>query len=476
MLQTIELTLTGIAAGGEAAGYLPGDERIVFVADAIPGERVRAEIVESQEGWQRGRLLEVLESSPDRVTPPCPYFGPPAPVLLPDGSSLNPTGAARCGGCLWQHISYVRQLALKQEILVEHFVTLGQLESTPPKSRRTVEALVEDVIALGDPGSPDEDAVLAFGYCTEMSLALDSQGRLALPDRSGGVLAVEECLLHHAQLGQLFAAFAVDPETGAALAAELTGVTLAVGATGDELGAGRGGALVLESRRGDAPQLDLELPVNVFLRRAAGDKEQTDLLVGDWTHRAAAGETTLAVYPPVGERPLAWPHSLANEAIPTIAAGLLEVRPFEYLIDIWAGFGANCVVLAETAATIVAVEEDPLAGAALQSNLAGLDSVDFLGGAPDRVLKEMARDNYRVHAGLLTPPEVTDALPLLSHLAGLGVSRLALITDDAVGLARSLAAFRAKGYTLTRIQPIDLQPHQNGVMLIARFDRGTVGS
>ncbi len=88
----------------------------------------------------------------------------------------------------------------------------------------------------------------------------------------------------------------------------------------------------------------------------------------------------------------------------------------------------------------------------------------------------MARDNYRVHAGLLTPPEVTDALPLLSHLAGLGVSRLALITDDAVGLARSLAAFRAKGYTLTRIQPIDLQPHQNGVMLIARFDRGTVGS
>jgi 23S rRNA (uracil1939-C5)-methyltransferase len=457
MPQPIELTLTKIAASGEAVGSLLGDARPVLVADAIPGERVRVEIVESDDEWHWGRLLEVLEASPDRVAPPCPYFGPPTPVKLPDGSILNPDAAPRCAGCAWQHIAYERQLALKREIIVGQLAALGKL--------------VEDVAALGDPASPDEDAVLAYGFCTEMDFGLDKRGRLCLPDRTGGMLAVEECLLHHSQLAQLFAAFAVDEETGTALAAELSGVSLAVGGTGDELSAGRGGALVLESRRGDAPQLDLDLPVNVFLRRPAGESAQADLLVGEWTHSAAAGPATIAVYPPLGDRRLSWPHSLGNEAIPMIAGALLEVQPFEYLLDIWAGFGVNSVVLAEQCATIVAVEDDPLAGAALQSNLAGVDSVDFLGGTPDRVLKEMMRDNYRVHAALLSPPAVADVLPLFTHLLKLGVARLAIITDESAELAQAVAAIHARGYSLTAIQPVDLQPHQESVTLIARFDR-----
>lgn len=457
MPQPIELTLTKIAPGGEAVGTLPGDARPILVADAIPGERVRAEITAGDEDQQYARLLEVVEASPDRVTPPCPYFGPPTPVKLPDGTILNPDAAPRCGGCVWQHISYERQLALKREIVARQMVAHSKL--------------VEDVVALGDPARPDEDAVLAFGYCTEMDFGLDKKGRLCLPNRHGGLLAVDECLLHQTQLAQLFAAFAVDEETGTALAAELSGVSLAVGGTGEQLSAAHGGALVLESRRGDAPQLDLDLPVNVFLRRPAGDAAQADLLVGEWTHRAGAGEATLAVYPTLGDRRFIWPHVLGNEAIPTIAAALLEVQPFEYLLDVWAGYGVNALVLAEEAATIVAVEEDPLAGAALQSNLAGVDSVDFLGGAPDRVLKEMMRDNYRVHAALLSPPEVADTLPLFTHLLKLGVTRLVIISDDSAGLADSVAAIQARGYALAAIQPVDLQPQQESVTLIARFDR-----
>jgi 23S rRNA (uracil1939-C5)-methyltransferase len=470
MPQPIELTLTSIAPSGEALGYLPDhlpdDKRAIFVADAIPGERVRVEIIESSDDRQRGRLLEILEASPDRVTPPCPYFGPPIPVKMPDGSVLNPDGAPRCAGCVWQHIGYERQLALKREIVIEQLASFDQALG---------EKLVEDAIALGDPRSLDEDAVLAYGFCTEMDFGLDRRGRLSLPDRNGGLLAVDECLLHHSQLAQLFAAFAVDAETGAALAEELLGVSLAVGATGDDLGDGQGGALVLESRRGEAPQLDLDLPVNVFLRRPAGDPEtntiQADLLVGEWTHSATAGAAALAVYLPLGDRRLFWPHALGNEALPMIAAALLEVQPFEYLLDVWAGFGANSVVLAEQAATIVAVENDPMAAAALQSNLAGVDNVDFLGGPPERVLGEMMQDSYRVHASLLTPPEVADVLPLLPHLVELGVSRLAIITEDSAGLAASITAIQSSGYALTAIQPVDLQPQQSGVTLIVRFDR-----
>ncbi len=475
---SIELTLTSIAPDGRAIGYRPDNEQAVVVADAIPGERVRVEIVESeaegqQENWLSGRLLAVLEASPDRVPSPCPYFGPPTPVALPDGSMLNPDGAPRCGGCMWQHIAYERQLALKREIVVN---CLADAHVVIPAANGlanelTNDELVDDVIALGDPTSQDEDAVLAFGFCTEMDFGLDRNGRLSLPARTGGLVAVDECLLHQSQLAQLFAAFAVDPETGAALAEELTGVSLAVGGTGDLLADGQTGSLVLESRRGDLPQLDLDLPINVFVRRPAGEDAQADLLVGEWTHAAAVGATTLAVYPPLGERRLFWPHVLGNEALPMIAGSLLEVQPFDYLLDIWAGFGANSVILAEQVATIVAVEDDPLAGAGLQSNLAGVDNVDFLGGPPERVLGEMVRDNYRVHGALLSPPDVADVLPLLPHLIGLGVGRLAIVAEDCHGFVASLGAIQSRGYGLTAIQPVDLQPHQSGVTLIARFDR-----
>ena len=51
------------------------DGRAAFVSGAVPGDVVRAEIVEDRERFVRARTVEVLTPSPDRVSPPCPYFG-----------------------------------------------------------------------------------------------------------------------------------------------------------------------------------------------------------------------------------------------------------------------------------------------------------------------------------------------------------------------------------------------------------------
>ena len=109
---SITLNLTGIAHGGEAIGHHDG--KIVFVPYTIPGEIVEVEIVEEKARWARARLLRVVEPSPDRVAPPCPYFGP-----------------GRCGGCQWQHISYERQLALKREVVADQLRRLGRVENPP---------------------------------------------------------------------------------------------------------------------------------------------------------------------------------------------------------------------------------------------------------------------------------------------------------------------------------------------------------
>ena len=74
MDRIIELTLDGIAHGGEALGRHDG--KVIFVPYAIPGERVRVALVEERERWARARLTQVIAASPDRLEPPCPYFGP----------------------------------------------------------------------------------------------------------------------------------------------------------------------------------------------------------------------------------------------------------------------------------------------------------------------------------------------------------------------------------------------------------------
>ena len=85
--------------------------RIVFVAGAIPGERVRARVERTQRQVVWATAVEMLDASPDRRDPP----SDPA-----------------CGGLAYGHIAYARQRQLKGEIVVDAFRRLGQLRLDPP--------------------------------------------------------------------------------------------------------------------------------------------------------------------------------------------------------------------------------------------------------------------------------------------------------------------------------------------------------
>ncbi|HLI86702.1 MAG TPA: class I SAM-dependent RNA methyltransferase [Bryobacteraceae bacterium] len=93
--------------------------RVVLAPYVLPGERVRVEPEQEKPGLVRARTLEVVEAAPDRVPPPCPYFG-------------------RCGGCHYQHASYAAQLAAKRAILEEELRRLGKIE--PPTEIATISA------------------------------------------------------------------------------------------------------------------------------------------------------------------------------------------------------------------------------------------------------------------------------------------------------------------------------------------------
>jgi tRNA/tmRNA/rRNA uracil-C5-methylase (TrmA/RlmC/RlmD family) len=105
--QTVNLRIEDIAFGGEGVARV--EDFVVFVPFVIQGEEVEAEIREVKKSFARARLVRVISASPDRVVPPCPYFG-------------------ACGGCQYQHMAYETQLRVKRKQVADLFERIGGLD------------------------------------------------------------------------------------------------------------------------------------------------------------------------------------------------------------------------------------------------------------------------------------------------------------------------------------------------------------
>src|SRR5712692_6488284 len=106
----MEVTMERILAGG--VGLAHADGRTVMVAQAAPGDRLRVHIDRVKGNVAFASIDEVIEPSPVRVEPPCPYFG-------------------RCGSCDFQQLSYEAQLAAKVEIIKDCLRRIGRIENIP---------------------------------------------------------------------------------------------------------------------------------------------------------------------------------------------------------------------------------------------------------------------------------------------------------------------------------------------------------
>lgn len=105
----LRLRLTDMAYGGDAVGRDPDSGVAVFAWPAIKGEEATVAISSKRHNLMRGLVADVIEPSPLRAEPPCPYFGV-------------------CGGCHWQHIQYGGQVQFKHDILRSQLARAGGIE------------------------------------------------------------------------------------------------------------------------------------------------------------------------------------------------------------------------------------------------------------------------------------------------------------------------------------------------------------
>ena len=151
----LSLSIEKAAHGGHFIARNEG--QVFFVRHAIPGERVEVEVTSVGSSFLRADVMRVIEPSPDRVAPPCPYSHP-----------------GGCGGCDFQHISLVRQRQLKSEVIKEQFSRLAKMD---------IDVEVEEV---GEP----------LHWRTRISSATSDKGEIGFYEsRSHKVVPVKDCLI-----------------------------------------------------------------------------------------------------------------------------------------------------------------------------------------------------------------------------------------------------------------------------------------
>ncbi|MCC6585288.1 MAG: class I SAM-dependent RNA methyltransferase [Bryobacterales bacterium] len=107
----MELLIEKLIYGGDSLARDNG--KVIFTPFVLPGERVIASAVSSRKDLTRAHATEIVEKSPHRTQPPCPYF-------------------STCGGCAYQHAAYAYQVEQKVEILKDVLRRVGRF--TPPDS------------------------------------------------------------------------------------------------------------------------------------------------------------------------------------------------------------------------------------------------------------------------------------------------------------------------------------------------------
>ena len=199
--QTIELEITDMTDDGKGLGRLSG--LAIFVAGAVPGDKVSASITRLKKRYAFAETITLLEASAARVQPPCPYY-------------------QDCGGCSMLELNYDEQLRIKRKNIITKLERIGALEEPtvrevlgaadrigadggqagqigrPGKSEETEEiGQPEQIESASDSDSESFESMFRYRNKAEFAVAMTSAGPLVGFNKRGSNKIVDctDCLL-----------------------------------------------------------------------------------------------------------------------------------------------------------------------------------------------------------------------------------------------------------------------------------------
>ena len=446
--QILELEITDLNNLGNGVGRYGG--QVVFVRGAVSGDKVRAKVIKVNKSFAVARLIEIVEPSRDRMSESFCF----APLS--------------CGGCVYRHITYGRELELKQGYVKAAFLKAGLPDVN-----------VLPVLSTG--------RVRGYRNKGQYPVAKGKNGIYAgfYAAKTHNITQAEDCAIQNSKFSEILrfvCEFAdrndwsvYDEESGNGL---LRHIYLRIGEKSGEI-------MLCLVVNGDKLPRERELVekiaekfpdvVSVMINE---NKESTNVVLGE-RYRRLYGKDGIEDEL-CGLRFFISPDSFYQinrdgaELLYGKAAELAELHGGEVLMDLYCGTGTIGLSMAKSAKRLCGIEIVEGAVECAKENAArnGIENASFIcADAGDKEVILAAAGGVRPDVVVIDPPRKGSTKELVDCLAELGVPRVVYVSCGPDTLARDCAWFREQGYSIGDVHPVDMFPrtgHVESVVCITR--------
>jgi 23S rRNA (uracil1939-C5)-methyltransferase len=451
--QLLELTVERLAHGGEGVARYGDGGYVVFVSGAVPGDRVRAEVVKRKRSYAHARTLEVLAPSAERI---------PETADHP--------------GVAWQVLPYERQLQVKAEQVDDALRRIGRLD--------------------GYELEPVVPATQQWRYRNklEYSFGADEDGSLVCGFHAPGgwkrVEPIEDCLLA-SELGNRARRATLrwardrglrpwDRRRESLVSGEplLRNLVVREGRHTGRL------QVRLVSAEGELDAASLAQALVAEL----GGETLSGLL---WTRSAALAETTTG-----GATELVWgeaelPERLGDlelrispeaffqtntemaEVLYGIAAEYAALRGWERVYDLYCGIGTIALTLAPRAGEVWGIElvESAVADAIAAARRNEITNARFFAGDARLALPELLQRAGRPDVVVVDPPRAGLSQKVVRRVLDAAPRRIVYVSCNPTTLAPNAAQMVQEGWRLVKVRPVDMFPQTPHVECVALLER-----
>ena len=442
----VTLTVTGYTAEGAGVGRSNG--QVVFVPRAIAGETLRVRIVNVGRTAAHGEILDVLEKSPHRIAPDCPYFD-------------------RCGGCDFRHMDYDEELRLKRQRVLDAFARLGGVE----------------LADLPITGAPVQD-----GYRNKVQYPVQPRGKAAVAGffrpRTHEVIPIETCRIQPPcadDLRRAVLAWMQDCKVPAYNEKSHTGVVRHIYL---RRGWVSGAVLLCVVLNADCtPHAD-----KLVAAARAACPEVTGVVASYNTRRGNAvlgGRfETLWGAGALRDTLCGLEFSLAPAAFYQVnhdqaerlyekALALAAVDKTQTALDLYCGAGTITLCLARRAGKVYGVEIVPEAVANARENAArnGITNAEFFCADAGAAALEFAKRGEKLDVIVVDPPRKGLSADVVQALAQMSPKRIVYVSCDPATLARDVRLLRTYSYEVQTAEAVDLFPRCAHIETVCLLER-----
>ena len=444
--QYIDVTFEDLTHEGDGVAKVDGYP--LFIPYGLPGEKAKVKVVKTRKNFGFGKLIELYEESEHRTTPPCDIF-------------------FQCGGCQLQHMTYERQLEMKQKQVKDVMRKIAHLPDVP----------VHPTIGMENP----------WDYRNKVSIPVGKRDGKVITGfyqkRSHNIIDMDSCPVQHPQndkliqeMANLFEELHIEPYDENTHRGVIRHVIVRTGQHTNEM------MVILVTNTKELPK-----------KKELSEKiQEIDPDVKSIIHNVNTKKTNVIMGP---ESKTIWGSDTITDRIDDLefqigAPSFYQINPLqteklyaktleyaqlsgnETVIDAYCGIGTISLFLAQHAKKVYGVEvvRQAIDNAKDNAKHNRLTNTEFYVGQAEKVMPWWHAQGLRPDVIVVDPPRKGCDEELLDAMVGMNPDRIVYVSCNPSTLARDLKILDEAGYETKQIQPVDMFPQSSHVECVALIE------